>query len=50
MFYSLQHEEFLELPKLRVIDYINDDSINVPREETVYEAVKRWVQYDILTR
>lgn len=46
----VQHEEFLELPKNRVIDYINDDSINVPKEETVFEAAKRWVYHDYASR
>uniref|UniRef100_H2YWD3 BTB domain-containing protein n=1 Tax=Ciona savignyi TaxID=51511 RepID=H2YWD3_CIOSA len=44
------HEEFLELPKSRVIDYISDDDIKVTREEIVYEAVKRWVGHDVVTR
>nr|CAB3259972.1 kelch-like protein 24 [Phallusia mammillata] len=44
------HEEFLELPKTRVIDYISDDDINVSREEIVYEAVKRWVAHDPVVR
>ncbi|CAK8673497.1 unnamed protein product [Clavelina lepadiformis] len=44
------HEEFLELPKSRVIDYISDDDINVSREEIVYEAVKRWVAHDVINR
>ncbi|XP_002129210.2 kelch-like protein 24a [Ciona intestinalis] len=44
------HEEFLELPKSRVIDYISDDEIKVTREEIVYEAVKRWVGHDAVTR
>ena len=46
LFSVLQHEEFLELTKSRVIDYISDDDINVSREEIVYEAVKRWVAHD----
>ena len=46
----LQHEEFLELSKSRVIDYISNDDINVSREEIVYEAVKRWVANDYISR
>ncbi|XP_039266429.1 kelch-like protein 24 isoform X2 [Styela clava] len=46
----VQHEEFLELPKSRVIDYISDDLINVHKEETVFEAVKRWVHHDFPSR
>lgn len=45
-----QHEEFLELSRDHVTRYINNDDINVPREEVVYEAVKRWVMFDLTTR
>lgn len=46
----VEFEEFTTLPKNRVIDYISDDDINVAREEIVYEAVKRWVAHDPITR
>jgi len=46
----VEHEEFLELSRDHVTRYINNDDINVPREEVVYEAVKRWVMFDLTTR
>ncbi|XP_040589602.1 kelch-like protein 24 [Mesocricetus auratus] len=39
-----QHEEFLELGKDELIDYICNDELVVTKEELVFEAVMRWVR------
>ncbi|XP_066444393.1 kelch-like protein 35 [Eleutherodactylus coqui] len=38
------HEEFLELCKEELIDYLSNDDLVVTKEEIVYEAVMRWVK------
>lgn len=38
-----QHEEFLELDKDELIDYICSDELVIGKEEMVFEAVMRWV-------
>nr|XP_021138959.1 kelch-like protein 24 [Columba livia] len=38
-----QHEEFLELGKDELIDYICSDELVITKEEMVFEAVMRWV-------
>uniref|UniRef100_A0A8B9F1D5 Kelch like family member 24 n=1 Tax=Amazona collaria TaxID=241587 RepID=A0A8B9F1D5_9PSIT len=38
-----QHEEFLELGKDELIDYICSDELVISKEEMVFEAVMRWV-------
>ncbi|XP_023606407.1 kelch-like protein 24 isoform X3 [Myotis lucifugus] len=38
-----QHEEFLELDKDELIDYICSDELVITKEEMVFEAVMRWV-------
>lgn len=43
----VEHDEFLELPVDRLKLYISSDFIDVRNEESVYEAVMRWIRYDI---
>ncbi|XP_040282394.1 kelch-like protein 35 [Bufo bufo] len=38
------HEEFLELTKEELIRYLSNDDLVVSKEETVFEAVMRWVR------
>ncbi|KAL3868768.1 hypothetical protein ACJMK2_041532 [Sinanodonta woodiana] len=42
----VKFDEFLELSVDRLLSYIGNDLIDVKNEETVYEAVMRWVRYD----
>ncbi|KAK7799148.1 hypothetical protein U0070_011533 [Myodes glareolus] len=42
-----QHEEFLELNKDGLIDYICRDELIVSKEEIVFEAVMRWIYEDV---
>ena len=39
-------DEFLQLQCEKVVDLISSDTITVPSEEKVYEAVIRWVQHE----
>lgn len=43
----IDHDEFLNLSIERLKEYISSDFIDVRNEEIVYEAVMRWVKYDI---
>ncbi|XP_056415999.1 kelch-like protein 35 [Hyla sarda] len=38
------HEEFLELTKEELTEYLSNDDLVVSKEEIVYEAVMRWVK------
>ncbi|XP_075054649.1 kelch-like protein 35 isoform X2 [Mixophyes fleayi] len=40
------HEEFLQLSKEELIEYLSNDDLVVNREEFVFEAVMRWVKED----
>ncbi|CAO2624254.1 Kelch-like protein 24 [Lemmus lemmus] len=42
-----QHEEFLELDKDGLINYISNDDLIVRKEEIVFEAVMRWIYEDV---
>ncbi|ESO92638.1 hypothetical protein LOTGIDRAFT_233079 [Lottia gigantea] len=42
----IDSDEFLDLPLDRVIQYISNDHIDVRNEETVYHAIRRWLNYD----
>ncbi|XP_075908406.1 kelch-like protein 24 isoform X1 [Petromyzon marinus] len=46
----VQHQEFLELPKDELVDYVSSDELVVDKEETVFEAVMRWVQHNAVER
>ncbi|MEE6523278.1 hypothetical protein FKM82_022102 [Ascaphus truei] len=43
----VQHEEFLELGKAELIDYISTDDLVVSKEEVVFEAAMRWVYHHV---
>lgn len=45
-----QHEEFLDMPKGDLLEHLSSDLLAVAREETVYEAVMRWVRHDVDAR
>ncbi|XP_043929337.1 kelch-like protein 35 [Protopterus annectens] len=45
-----QYKEFLELSEKQLIEYLSDDQLVVEKEELVFEAVMRWVSYDVSTR
>lgn len=42
-----QHEEFLDLRRDELEEYISSDEVVIGKEETVFEAVMRWVYHDI---
>ncbi|XP_013395524.1 kelch-like protein diablo [Lingula anatina] len=42
-----QHEEILNLTKTKLTEFISDDTLNVDNEEIVFNAVIRWLEYDI---
>ncbi|XP_041357909.1 kelch-like protein 21 [Gigantopelta aegis] len=39
-------DEFVDQPLERIIQYISSDFIDVRTEETVYDAVMRWIKFD----
>lgn len=43
-------EEFEKLEVSEVVDLLKDDELNVKSEELVYEAVKKWITFDIAER
>ncbi|CAE1297931.1 KLHL21 [Acanthosepion pharaonis] len=43
----VKSDEFLELSPERLLIYISSDLIDVRKEEIVYDAVIRWVRYDL---
>ncbi|KAF2358190.1 BTB/Kelch-associated [Trinorchestia longiramus] len=45
-----QSEEFLELSSGQLINLIQKDTLNVPDEEAVYNAVVRWVEHSAQER
>lgn len=45
-----QSEEFLNLNFDSLIDLLRRDELNVPTEETIFEACMRWIKYDEDTR
>ncbi|RXM31462.1 hypothetical protein EOD39_6966 [Acipenser ruthenus] len=42
-----QHEEFLDLRRDELVAIISSDELVVGKEETVFEAVMRWVYHDV---
>ncbi|KAK0052073.1 kelch-like protein 21 [Biomphalaria pfeifferi] len=46
----VESDEFLELPFERLQHYISIDHIDVRSEQTVYSAVKSWVEFDMENR
>ncbi|CAG07691.1 unnamed protein product [Tetraodon nigroviridis] len=45
-----QHEEFLDLHREELEDYIGSDELSIRKEEVVFEAVMRWVYSDVEQR
>lgn len=43
-------EEFLQLTKVKLIEILSDDDLNVDTEETVYHAAIRWLNHDLGNR
>ncbi len=41
-----QGEEFLQITKDRLVEIIASSELNVEKEETVFEALMRWVRYE----
>ncbi|XP_018426752.1 PREDICTED: kelch-like protein 4, partial [Nanorana parkeri] len=46
----IRNQEFLLLPGNEIAKLLSSDDINVPDEETIFEALMQWVKYDIETR
>ena len=42
----VQYDEFLHLPVEKVIEFVSSDLIEVRDEETVFDAVIRWIKFD----
>lgn len=42
----LESDDFTNLSKSDLIDYISDDTIDVPNENVVFQAVMKWVKAD----
>ena len=43
-------DEFLQLPKDKLTEFLKDDSLNVESEESVFKSVLRWLDYSVETR
>lgn len=43
-------EEFLKLPLEQVLELFSADDLNVPSEESVFDAVLMWLKYDPANR
>ncbi|GBO13346.1 Kelch-like protein 20, partial [Araneus ventricosus] len=46
----MKHEEMLSLSQSKFIELISSDTLNVEREETVFEAVLLWLNQDVAAR
>ncbi len=46
----IQNQEFLLLPTTEIIKLLASDDINVPDEETIFQALMLWVRYDVQHR
>ncbi|XP_078678581.1 kelch-like protein 24 [Branchiostoma floridae x Branchiostoma belcheri] len=42
----IKTEEFLQLPKQYLVDYLSDDELNTENEEEIYKAIIRWIKFD----
>ncbi|XP_063443616.1 kelch-like protein diablo [Mytilus trossulus] len=45
-----QHEEFLELTKVKLVEILSDDDLNIDNEEIVYHAAIQWLDHDVGNR
>ncbi|XP_053734816.1 kelch-like protein 4 isoform X2 [Synchiropus splendidus] len=46
----IQNQEFLLLPTAEIVKLLSSDDINVPDEETIFQALMMWVRYDVQHR
>ena len=46
----IQNQEFLLLPTAEIVKLLSNDDINVPDEETIFQALMMWVRYDVQQR
>ncbi|KAL7885709.1 hypothetical protein AOLI_G00060040 [Acnodon oligacanthus] len=46
----IQNQEFLLLPTMEIVKLLASDDINVPDEETIFQALMMWVRYDVQHR
>ncbi|XP_017329574.1 kelch-like protein 4 isoform X1 [Ictalurus punctatus] len=46
----IQNQEFLLLPTTEIVKLLSSDDINVPDEETIFQALMMWVRYDVQRR
>ncbi|XP_060783966.1 kelch-like protein 4 isoform X3 [Neoarius graeffei] len=46
----IQNQEFLLLPTTEIVKLLSSDDINVPDEETIFQALMMWVRYDVQHR
>lgn len=46
----IQNQEFLLLPTAEIVKLLSSDDINVPDEETIFQALMMWVRYDVQNR
>ncbi|XP_063964509.1 kelch-like protein 12 [Lytechinus pictus] len=44
------HDEFLQLSTKDLVKLIEKDSLNIAKEEEVYQATLRWIQHDLANR
>ena len=46
----MRNQEFVLLSEENVVDLLSNDSLNVPKEETIYHALVAWCNHDPLER
>ncbi|XP_067375116.1 kelch-like protein 4 isoform X2 [Channa argus] len=46
----IQNQEFLLLPTAEIVKLLSSDDINVPDEETIFQALMMWVRHDVQHR
>ncbi|XP_061691389.1 kelch-like protein 4 isoform X1 [Syngnathoides biaculeatus] len=46
----IQNQEFLLLPTAEIVKLLSSDDINVPDEETIFQALMMWVRHDVQRR
>ncbi|KAM5146858.1 kelch-like protein 4 [Mantella aurantiaca] len=46
----IRNQEFLLLPADEIAKLLSSDDINVPDEETIFQALMQWVKYDVESR
>ncbi|XP_064184218.1 kelch-like protein 4 isoform X1 [Anguilla rostrata] len=46
----IQNQEFLLLPTAEIVKLLASDDINVPDEETIFQALMMWVRHDVQHR